>query len=87
MNAVIDSDGMSMTDSAAASSSAATAVHREGYTYGDVLEFGTTDAWHSSHVFRHLPLPDMFLTEMCITNTQYYDHRTLLLVHCQKYMH
>ena len=83
MNVATDSDGMSMTDSAAAaSSSAATAVHPEGYTYGDVLEFGTT-----GHVFRHLPLPDMFLTGRCITNTQYYDHHTLLLVHCQKYMH
>ena len=31
-----DSDGMSMTDSVVASSSAATTVHREGYTYGGV---------------------------------------------------
>ena len=38
VNVATDSDKMSMTDSAAASSSSATTVHREGYTYANVLE-------------------------------------------------
>ena len=42
---MINIDLMSMSDSAAAvASSAATTVHREGDTYGDVLECEITDA-------------------------------------------